>query len=352
MRSFACPVCGQLVFFENSRCLRCNAALGFQADTGAIEAFLASGRPRYQRCANAAVAGCNWLVPVAPASAGADSGGLCLSCRLTRTRPNDDDPGALVSFAETEAAKRRLVFQLLELGLPVEPYGEGGLAFDLLSSQFEKVTIGHLDGVITVNLSESDDAYREGMRHDLGEAYRTMLGHLRHEAGHYYFPLIVLSDPDLLTRARQLFGDDSRDYQQALDRHYENGPSPDWRDHYVSSYATMHPFEDWAETFAHYLHIRDTLQTAAAFGLRSTGPPVPTANGSAKALVSTPGVDHDRASFGEILAAWLPLTYALNAVNRSMGNADLYPFVLAPNVIDKLSFVHRVVSRRADRRTP
>jgi hypothetical protein len=225
---------------------------------------------------------------------------LCLSCRLTRIRPGDDDRDGLASFAETEAAKRRLVFQLPELGLPVDPYEDDtdeGLAFDLLSSQFEKVAIGHTDGLITLNLSESDDAYREGMRHDLGESYRTMLD-------------ICVTRPGTTT------------------------------------YANMHPFEDWAETFAQYLHIRDTLQTAGAFGLRSTGPAVATVDDDANELTSTPVVDSGGSSFDEILADWLPLTYALNAVNQSMGNGDLYPFVLPPKVVEKLAFVHHVVGNQ------
>jgi hypothetical protein len=347
MRSFACPTCGQLVFFENSECLRCHSALGFVAESGELIALEPADGLQYQRCSNELMAACNWVVPLADDAATAlDHDGLCLSCRLTRTRPNDSDPEALASFAETEAAKRRLVFQLLELGLPIDSYEESnetGLAFDLLSSQFENVMIGHAAGVITLNLSESDDAYRERMRHELGEPYRTMLGHLRHEIGHYYFPLIVGRDESLLARARELFGDETADYGDALDEHYQSGPPSDWLDHYVSSYATMHPFEDWAETFAHYLHIRDTLQTAGEFGMNITGTVAPTS----EAVVSHPEAGEDAASFGQIVTDWLPLTYALNAVNRSMGHADVYPFVLAPAVIKKLTFVHHVVSRQS-----
>jgi hypothetical protein len=358
MRSFACPVCGQLVFFENSECLRCHSALGFAPDEQDIVAIataaaLDASPPStpstpspYRRCTNEVRAACNWLVVAADTETIERHDGLCLSCRLTRTRPNDADDEALAAFAATEAAKRRLVFQLLDLGLPIDPYDEGdgqGLAFDLLSSQFETVTTGHAHGLITLDLSETDDSYREGLRHDLGESYRTVLGHLRHEIGHYYFPLIVAHDPGLSTRARKLFGDDTVDYGEALDAHYRQGAPPDWPDSFVSAYATMHPFEDWAETFAHYLHIRDTLQTAAAFGMVVNGPVVDTTDDDE--LISTPDLDNDDNSFREILADWLPLTYALNAVNRSMGNDDLYPFVLAPRVVEKLTFAHRVVRR-------
>ncbi len=284
---------------------------------------------RYRRCANLEVAACNWMVDEA------GPGPYCASCRLTRTRPNDADDDGMAAFLDAELAKRRLLFQLAELSLPVvdrtaDP--DRGLAFDFLSSQpGEPVTTGHADGVVTLNLSESDDAYREGVRVDLGEPYRTVLGHLRHEIGHYYWPWLV-ERTGHLDAYRARFGDERRDYGEALNRHYGDGPPADWPDRYVSSYATMHPWEDWAETFAHYLHIRDTLQTAAAFGIEVHG----------RAVDAEPAdVDGDE-DIAAILAEWLPLTYALNAVERSMGKDDLYPFVLAPEVVAKLGFVHEM----------
>ncbi len=354
MRAFACPNCGLLAFFENSVCVRCQTPLGFRAPTrellaigpppapdggpGGAAAGSGGAQDGFVRGANAATAECNWILTE---EEHATHDGLCLSCRLTRTRPNDHDITGLAAFAETEAAKRRLVFQLLDLGLPVDPYDEGveeGLAFDLLSSQFAAVTTGHDDGLITLDLAEADDAYREEVRTDLGEAYRTLLGHLRHEIGHYYWPILIRDDGPGIERVRALFGDERLDYGEALDAHYQNGPPADWRDHYVSSYATMHPWEDWAETFAHYLHIRDTLQTAAAFGVSVAGPDAPT--DAREYLEAVPEADVTGRPFTDILDEWLPLTYALNAINRSMGHGDLYPFVLAPAVIDKLTFVH------------
>lgn len=323
MRSFRCPRCRQLVFFENSACLRCGLRLGYDPVAGRLVA--AEGRPR---CANAELAACNWIAP--------RPGALCLSCRLTRTRPADDDPEALAAFAETEGAKRRLVAQLLELGLPLQSWADrpGGLAYDLLSSRDEPVVIGHQDGVITIDLAESDDPHRERVRQEMGEPYRTMLGHLRHETGHYYWTVLVEGTPHL-DRFRALFGDERADYAAAVDRHYAEGPPPNWADAHVSAYATMHPWEDWAETFAHYLHIRDTLQTAAAHGIR-----VDAADATLSAAPAE--VDADAEPFDAVLAEWLPLTYALNAVNRSMGRDDLYPFVLSPPVVEKLSWVHRL----------
>jgi hypothetical protein len=328
MRSFQCQRCGQLVFFENTECLHCGTSLGFAADHGEL---VPSEQARYRRCLNALIAGCNWLV------ADDDPIDLCPSCRLTRTRPDDSDLASAEAFRATESAKRRLVFQLHELALPIVSRAEDsdrGLAFDLLSSRDRPVRTGHKYGVITLDLSESDDSHREAVRRQLAEPYRTVLGHLRHEIGHYYWPLLVGRQDDAQA-FRALFGDERADYAQALEEHYRQPPSPVWDDAYVSGYATTHPLEDWAETFAHYLHIRDTLQTANAFGVRVSGPVAP------EPARSTPAAD--AATFETILDEWLPLSYALNAVNRSMGKGDLYPFVLSPTVVEKLGFVHHVI---------
>lgn len=326
MRSFACDHCGHLVFFENTRCLNCGTELGFVAGERALVALEGTRAESLYRCANAALAGCNWM-------AGAP-GELCPSCALTRTRPGDDDPIGLERFAAAEQAKRRVVLQLLELGLPGVVPGE--LAFDLLSSTQQPVATGHADGVITIDLAESDDARREGRRQELGEPYRTLLGHLRHELGHYFQPRIITTEVEWAA-CRALFGDERTSYEDALERHYADGPPADWAERHVSAYATMHPWEDWAETLAHYLHIRDTLETAAEYGVTVTGPRAVTFDRSLKA---TPQPDLGERGFAEVLDNWLPLTYALNAVNRSMGRDDLYPFTLAPAVIEKLRFVH------------
>ena len=294
----------------------------------------------HRACANAAPAGCNWLVGSDPAD---HPDGLCRSCELTRTRPADGDLPGLEAFAKAEAAKRRLVFQLDEIGLPIvrrrdDPHR--GLAFDLLSSRAAPVTTGHDSGLVTLDLAESDDAYRERTRQYLGEPYRTLLGHFRHEVGHYYWMMLV-RDAGHLGPFRALFGDEREEYQACLDRHYEQGAPADWRERHVSAYATMHPWEDWAETFAHTLHIRDTLQTAASFGLLVAGPLDERTGRRDPALATIPLPDEPATGgFDGIIADWLPLTYALNAVNRSMGRDDLYPFVLAPTVIDKLTYVH------------
>lgn len=329
MRDFACPHCGQRLAFENSVCLSCGSSIGFDL---ALRDFAVLGPdretvvgPARQMCANLNLAGCNWLVPAGLAA-------LCRSCSLTRTRPDDVDP-ALPAFAEAEAAKRRLVVELIELSLPINDRvadPERGLTFDLLSSQVQPVITGHDDGVITLDLAEGDDVHREQLRVSMEEPYRTLLGHLRHETGHYFFFVLAEAGP-ARTEFENLFGDPDLDYQQALDRHYSQGAPQGWEQKYVSSYATMHPAEDWAETFAHYLHIRDTIDTAAAFGFAPAG-----------ATASHPLAGD--AGFDRMIELWLPLAWSLNMINRSMGHRDLYPFVLPPVVLDKMRLVHRVVA--------
>ncbi|HEY3774083.1 MAG TPA: putative zinc-binding metallopeptidase [Solirubrobacteraceae bacterium] len=328
MLSFACGHCGRLVFFENFVCLSCGTPQGFVPERLQLVA-LEGENASLHRCVNDDAADCNWMVGAVDT--------LCRCCELTRTRPNDADLDGMREFALAEAAKRRVVFQLLDLELPgVCP---GRLSFDLLSSAAQPVTTGHADGVITIDLAESDDARRERRRQQLAEPYRTMLGHLRHELGHYFQPFLVPGEQGW-ERCRALFGDERDDYDAALEHHYARGTPTEWEERFVSAYATMHPWEDWAETFAHYLHIRDTLQTATEYGVTVHGPRAVTADRSLKA---NPQPHAGERSFSELLENWLPLTYALNAVNRSMGRDDLYPFTLAPPVIDKLSFVHDCV---------
>jgi hypothetical protein len=351
VRAFACQRCGQLVYFDNTQCLSCGALLGFL--DGPREVVVAEplgdglfatphgdAPGRWTRCPNLPW-GCNWMIP-------AGSGALwCASCRLTRNRPGIDDPKAVEAWASTEGAKRHLVFELGELGLPIverSPDAPAGLAFDLVHRPGTTVLTGHEDGLITINLEEADDAHREYLRLALGEPYRTMLGHLRHEVGHYFWPGLV-EQAGRVEAFRELFGDERIDYADSLEQHYGGAPATGWADEHVSAYAAVHPWEDWAETFAHYTHIRDTLQTAEAFGLRLTDPVV---DGRSVAVgAQPPPAAPDATEFPAVLAAWLPLTYALNAVNRSMGQRDLYPFVLAPTVIAKLAFVHDDVTGRS-----
>ncbi|MCW2494354.1 putative zinc-binding metallopeptidase [Jatrophihabitans sp.] len=343
MRAFACGKCRSLIFFENSVCITCRSPIGFHRPSAQLVVlspdlrFDDDGRT-YRPCANKKIAACNWLAEIDAEE------GLCDCCQYTRTRPADDDRQAMQAFARTEAAKRRLIFQIDFLGLPSttrEEDPDHGLAFDLLSSKRSAITTGHNSGLITIDLAEGDDAHREMMRVRLAEPYRTLLGHLRHEVGHWYWDVLIDETP-FYDRFRDLFGDEQLDYKEALAAHYKSAGDDDWVQHFVSQYASAHPWEDWAETFAHYLHIRDTLQTSAAWGVRVAGPDLDLSVAWDAQLSARPTDEADE--FGELLRTWLPLTYSMNAQNRSMGKDDLYPFVLAPAVVEKLRFVHVVVS--------
>ena len=335
MLAFSCPLCAHLVTFQSVLCLNCGSRLGFDASARTMRAVADASDGLL--CANAELAGCNWLAALPD--------GVCASCALTRTRPADSAGEELGRFAEAEAAKRWLLFELGDLGLPIHSWRErdGGLAFDLLSSCGEPVTTGHADGVITLDLAEADPASREPRRVQLEEPYRTVLGHLRHEVGHYYQPILVSSGSQDETRMRELFGDERTDYRQALDAHYADGAPENWRESYVSAYAAAHPWEDWAESFAHYLHIRDTLQTAAAYGVTVAGPSIALADEAPLgAEPLDPLDDVDRA-----LDSWIPMTFALNQISRSMGLPDTYPFLLPLPALEKLRFIGRLVAQAA-----
>jgi hypothetical protein len=322
--------------------MRCGMTLGFLPAPLTLSALEFRGdrwlaradAAEWRQCANLAQAGCNWMVPVGDEA-------LCPACVLNRTIPDLDAPGNLERWQALEAAKRRLVYALKRFGLPLSSHtadADKGLAFDFLADAGpdQPVLTGHDDGLITINIAEADSAERERRRVELGEPYRTLLGHLRHEVGHYYWDLLV-RDGGRLDACRATFGDESVSYQEALQRHYQTGAPIDWNLSFVSAYATMHPWEDFAETWTHYLHMVDTLDTAASFGLAVD--PVVTEEGSA-AVRFDPYRTHD---FHRLVEAWIPLTVALNSLNRSMGQPDLYPFALSPPAIDKLRFVHELV---------
>ncbi|WP_298441439.1 zinc-binding metallopeptidase family protein [Gordonia sp. (in: high G+C Gram-positive bacteria)] len=323
MKRYSCRRCGAALFFENSICVTCGSAVAFSRAEREIVpvddgSYVDADGLIWHVCENLGLSGCTWLAEVA--------GGQCFACDLTRTRPADDDETGIAQLVDAERAKRQLVAELDTLGFPLVGKRDdplNGLAFDLLSSADEQVLIAHADGIVTIDLAESDDVHREKVRDQLDEPYRTMLGHLRHEVGHYYeWQLVELVGGGLLDRARTLFGDETSSYQDAVARHYDDGPPPGWEETFVSSYATMHPYEDFAETWAHHLHIQDAVETAVAYGLLP-----------AREVRS-------RDSFRDLVSRdWIPLATALNMVNRSMGLHDLYPFVLSGPILDKLEFV-------------
>jgi hypothetical protein len=359
MKVFHCDHCGQLVFFENTGCVGCGHQLAYLPDLAVVGSLDAAGDGtwqsplrraegrRYRLCRRYAEEQvCNWAVSAD------DPNPLCLSCRLTSAVPDTTTGVAKVAWYRLEVAKRRLVFTLLSLGLPVltrDEDPEGGLAFAFKADAPDgsPVLTGHANGVITINVAEADDAERERRRQRVHEPYRTLLGHVRHESGHYYWDRLIRNGPRL-DDFRALFGDEQIDYAEALRVHYAIGAPVDWQQRFVSAYASAHPWEDWAETWAHYLHLVDTLETAAACGLSLR--PRRADEPSLDAVPDTVGTAD--VGFDRMLERWFPVTYVLNNLNRGLGLADAYPFVLAPPAVEKLRFVHDVVRVGTETRRP
>ncbi len=344
MKLFKCQNCGQVLYFENTVCEKCHSRLGYLSEVNLLSALVPAGGDwdalaapgrRFRFCANAAHESCNWLLPADAAAA------FCAACQHNRTIPDLAVPGNLIAWRKLELAKHRLFYGYQRLGLATPTRGEDathGLVFDFLADTEpgKPVLTGHDEGEIVLALSEADDAERERRRTKMGEPYRTLLGHFRHETGHYFWDVLV-RDGHRLGACRAVFGDDEADYGEALKRHYREGAPADWASRFVSAYASCHAWEDFAETWAHYLHIVDTLEMARAFDIHLH----PLAGGELAARI-----DLDPYQAGPIqplIDRWLPLTFAVNSLNRCMGAPDLYPFVLAPAVIEKLGFIHALV---------
>ncbi len=338
MKTFQC-YCGAPLYFENTYCSACGSQVGFNPDSMSMTTLANAATLGLRACDNYVKENvCNWFFPETHYN-------FCRACRLNQVIPNLSTYCAhRVYWSRLETAKRRAVYSLLLLELPVIGKGEdaqNGLAFSFMAdsdpaSEFtaklpdvEKIVTGHDSGHITINLAEADDVARARARVRLGERYRTILGHFRHELGHYYWDRLVAHSNNML-RYRSLFGDETIDYAQAIDQYYKNGPPDDWTQHYVSAYAAMHPFEDWAETWSHYMHIVDTLDTAYHFKV---------------------GIDHHRiaphgTSFEQLFNDWITLVIPLNELNLSLGYDDSYPFVLTDTIRQKLQFVHEVIANR------
>ncbi len=364
MKTFRC-VCGNAIHFDNAQCMVCKRELGFLPDHGLLSAIEPDAEEatwkalapeadgaRYRKCSNYMTYNvCNWMVPAH------EDDTFCKSCRLNHVIPNLSKPDNAVLWYRVEKAKRRLVYNVMELGLPIvgkDQDSENGLAFEFLESEEESgefsdagggVTTGHANGLITINLAEAVTSERERIRERLNERYRTLLGHFRHEIGHYYWDRLV-RDSNWLEEFRRLFGDERQDYAALLDRYYRQGPPPSWQQTHISAYATAHPWEDWAESWAHYLHIQSTLQTADDYQITvrkqdfqlADNPP---GEGPVPAYLPVDG------DFFDLLSEWHALAMALNALNRSMGLRDAYPFALSDLAIEKLYLVHRVIRHAA-----
>lgn len=353
MRKFACH-CGNTLYFENTLCLDCKRTLGFIPSVLRLSAFepaggelwksLAPDAPgEFRRCLNYSVQDvCNWMVPAESPDK------LCFSCRLNNIIPNLDKRENRILWFKVEQAKRRLLYTLLGLGLPIVDRKEdpaSGLVFnfkeDIPYAINGRVLTGHYKGVITVNIKEADPSAREEIRKRMNEKYRTLLGHFRHEIGHYYWDRVI-DGSKWLDECRTVFGDERADYQESLRRYYAEGPRKGWEREYISAYGSSHPWEDWCETFAHYLHMMDTMETAHDYGFAIHGEAITDPSGLVKgeALASGAGCP----AFDDILKHMISLTHVMNALNRSMGMPDPYPFTLlgAP-VVEKLHFIHRVI---------
>jgi hypothetical protein len=352
MKLFECQNCGQPLYFENTRCESCELALGYLPARQTMTALkpdrqnwraLASPRGDFRYCANAAHGACNWMIPAG------DPEQFCAACRHNRMIPDLTQADNLAHWRLIEVAKHRLFYTLLRLRLPLRTRLEDpdGLAFDFLAdgaampSGAGPVMTGHASGVITINLAEADDAERERRRGQMGEPYRTLLGHFRHEIAHYCWDRLIARTASL-DGFRHIFGDEREDYGSALQRYYASGAPADWPTHFVTAYATAHPWEDFAETWAHYFHMVDTLETAKAFSL-VVGTKV------SKGLATRIDFDPHATDMDRLIAAWIPVTFAANSINRSMGLPDLYPFVLSPPVIGKLTFIQACIHAQSGR---
>lgn len=344
MKIFECDRCRHALFFENQRCEKCGYLTGYSPDDQDMLSFdpsvltLVSDKDgkEFRYCANREFGVCNWLIPIEK------NGKFCPACQLNRIIPNLSDNENFQKWKKLEVAKHRLIYQLERLNLSYVSKLKDlnqGVCFDFLSRNptHNRMT-GHSSGVITILLEEADTVHLEKMKTQLLEPYRTLIGHFRHEVGHYFWDRLVATDPVILEEFRGIFGDERADYGQALLRYYQSKYNMDWKGNYISQYAGSHPWEDWAETWAHYLHIMDMAETSFSFGL-SVNP-----NLNEQSLVGEidfdPYQNHD---FGQIFKAWFPISFAINSLNRSMGIPDAYPFVINGEVMKKMKFIHQLL---------
>ncbi|UZO81027.1 putative zinc-binding peptidase [Aquimarina sp. ERC-38] len=350
MKTFHCSNCDNPVYFENTFCEKCHYNIGYDVIQNEMLSFdqniqrwkAKTGEYKtYHYCQNQQLNVCNWLIPEEATE------NYCKACSLNRTIPDISDKSQKANWYLLEQGKHRLIYQLLRLNLPVESKLEqpnNGLCFDFLSNQNitdsdQKVMTGHAEGVITITLSEADTVQREKLREQLNEPYRTIIGHFRHEVGHYYWERIIVSNQELLEQFRNLFGDERSSYADALDTHYKNGAPSNWDQNFISSYASAHPWEDWAETWAHYLHFMDTLETAFYTNIQIGTDTNHTTNAKTKPIFNP----YKEKDFDVILDTCIPLYIGLNNLNRSMGIKDIYPFVVNITVVQKLKYIHQIV---------
>ncbi len=343
MRIFKCGNCKHSLFFESDHCENCGHLAGFRDSDQHMLTFEPGNSPLisdretipYRYCKNKQYEVCNWLVALD------DAHEYCRACQLNRATPDLSDHDNFEKWKHLEVAKHRLIYQLQKIGLPLPSklVDENGLCFDFVSQEeHPKLMTGHADGVITILLQEADSVVREQMRKQFLEPYRTLIGHLRHEVGHYFWDRLIYSDENILAEFRAIFGNEELDYAKALKRYYKKGAPANWQESFISKYSTSHPWEDWAETWAHYLHIMDMVETAYFFGISVN--PLGDRESMTADVTSDPYITVD---FKTIVETCVPLSFAVNSINRAMGLSDVYPFVISPPVIDKLVFIHKLL---------
>ena len=321
MKIFRCPACGTELYFENLVC-SCGQAVGYDPDARAFTADLPF-------CANRDSISCNWSC--APGQS------LCESCSMTSVRPDLSVPGNDVLWARAEAAKRHVLVGLMQWGwFTARDTGarpEFHMLAEATASGRVNIVMGHDDGVVTIDLLEADSAERVRRREMLGEPYRTMIRHFRHEIAHFLFSRLAASD-GFIPAFRTLMGDETSDYGAALDRYYDQGPPEDWQSAHVTPYASSHPHEDWAESAAHAMHLTDITDSFRNAGLCMAGGTEPSWEAFAEA----------EADPAQLTTAAIAISVAMNHVNRSVGQPDLYPFVNTPRTLEKLTFALRWIA--------
>ena len=343
MKIFQCGHCEHPLFFENYVCDNCGHISGYRDNDRMMLTFdadsstLISDREKieYKYCKNNQHNVCNWIIEKG------NPHEYCNACQLNRTIPNLSDGTNFLKWKNLERAKHRLIYQLQKIGLnlPSKMTNENGLCFDFIAKQQNpNIMTGHADGVITILLREADSVFREQTKKQLQEPYRTLIGHLRHEVGHYFWQRLVFTNENVLMTFRSIFGNEEINYGNSLQNYYKNGAPDDWQVSFISKYATSHPWEDWAETWAHYLHIMDMAETAHFFGLKVR--PADMSEGMKTEVTFDPYTMKD---FRTIVATCVPLSFAVNSINRAMGIPDVYPFVVNPVVVRKMKFIHELL---------
>ena len=341
MKIFQCGHCNGELLFQNHECENCSQIAGYYDKEQVMFTFhyknniltTDQNQRAFKFCKNKSIEVCNWLLDLD------DEHEYCIACRLNRTTPKQTEIDDFAKWKKLEISKHRLIYQLQKIGLPLPQIIEQnvGLRFDFISQKKNKNSLtGHSEGLITILLKEADSLEREKARRKFSEAYRTLIGHLRHEIGHYFWDELIRNQPEKLEEFRKLFGDESLDYQIALDKYYNSDPPENWQKSFISRYSTSHPWEDWAESWAHYLHVMDMVETAYFFGIEVK-------NQKYDNAIEPPFDPYFINDFDRIIKAFSPISFAVNSINRTMGMPRVYPFKITDAITEKIKFIHQLL---------